>query len=174
MTQTFAIAKVKGYPDETVKLPLRGTDGSAGLDFYCPEQSSWFRAKLHELNKIGGDFKEVKDGIIVSPRKRVLIPSGLKVRLPPYTMFFAAEKSGLATKHGVHPTCRVVDSDYQGEIGIGIENNDDEPLKIPFGSKITQFILVPVLMDKYEVVSEEKLYPSKTDRGEGGFGSTGA
>lgn len=174
MTNTFAMARIKGYPTDTIKIPTRGTEGSAGWDFYCPGISSWFRARLLELNKDTGSYSVGKDGINLPPKSRILIPSGLKVRLPPDTALIAFEKSGLATKSGVVPTCRVVDMDYQGELCVGLLNTGSSAFKIAYGTKIGQYLLVPVIMEKYTLLPEDRIYTSESERGSGGFGSTGA
>lgn len=154
-----------------VKTPTRGTDKSAGIDFYVPE-----------------DFESV----YMAPGIDVLIPSGIKVNIPEGYMLMAAEKSGVTTSKdacllaGRTPKpeafdsvtvlgAKIVDEDYQGEIHIHIINCGRKDVMIKPGMKIAQFILVPVLYDTIEeVTSEDKLYNGvETQRGKGGFGSTG-
>ena len=167
----FRIAYSSGYTKDMVKLPLRGTNGSAGLDFFCPENTSFFKAEMFKANNNHNFCSET--GIEINPGKRVLIPSGIKVKIPEGTAFISFEKSGLATKKGIVPTCRVVDSDYQGEIYIGLLNTSDTKVVMEYGSKIGQYILVYIDMEKYEVVPEKELYETESSRGAGGFGSTG-
>lgn len=154
-----------------VKTPTRGTDKSAGIDFYVPEDS-------HKT--------------CLAPLTDLLIPSGIKVNIPEGYMLMAAEKSGVTTSKdacllaGRTPKpeafdsvtvlgAKIVDEDYQGEIHIHIINCGRKDVMIKPGMKIAQFILVPVLYDTIEeVTSEEELYNGvETQRGKGGFGSTG-
>lgn len=154
-----------------VKTPTRGTDKSAGIDFYVPE-----------------DFESVYMG----PGVDVLIPSGIKANIPEGYMLMAAEKSGVTASSyacrqaGREPKpeafrtvtvlgAKIIDEDYQGEIHIHIINVGSYGVTIKPGMKIAQFILVPVLYDTIEeVTSEEELYNGvETQRGKCGFGSTG-
>lgn len=134
-----------------VKTPTRGTSGSAGIDFYVPEEYS--------------DY--------IQPHKSCLIPSGIKANVPKGHALVAFNKSGVAVKKNLHVGACVVDSDYQGEIHINLANVGENLIKISPGEKIIQFLLVPVVHDDVEIVDLENLYPIETDRGEGGFGSTG-
>jgi dUTP pyrophosphatase len=132
-----------------VKTPTRGTERSAGLDFYVPD-----------------DFGQM----ILQHGASVCIPSGIQAEIPPGYMFLALEKSGCAIR-GVTVGAKVVDEDYQGEIHLHVYNHSVDPVFINGGEKILQMILVPVLIDEVTVVPE--LHVVKTDRGTGGFGSTG-
>lgn len=162
---------MKIFKVRNVKTPTRGTAKSAGIDFYVPE-----------------DFP-VAD---LEPLNDMLIPTGIKANIPEGYMLMAAEKSGVATsksaciKAGRKPKldangsatvlgAKIVDEDYQGEIHIHIINTGFHHICILPGMKIAQFILVPVSYDTIEeVTSEEELYNGvETQRGEGGFGSTG-
>lgn len=158
------IAKVRD-----VKTPERGTDKSAGIDFFVPN-----------------DFIEK----ILPPQRDMLIPSGIKAKIPEGYMLMGAEKSGVVTSRQAatlagrtpKPTAyssivilgaKIVDEDYQGEIHIHLVNVGNEYVTIKPGTKIAQFILVPVSYDGIEVVPETELFSKETNRGEGGFGSTG-
>lgn len=158
------IAKVRD-----VKTPERGTDKSAGIDFFVPN-----------------DFIEK----ILPPQRDMLIPSGIKTKIPEGYMLMGAEKSGVVTSRQAavlagrtpKPTAyssivvlgaKIVDEDYQGEIHIHLVNVGNEYVTIKPGTKIAQFILVPVSYDGIEVVPETELFSEETNRGEGGFGSTG-
>jgi dUTP pyrophosphatase len=137
-----------------VKTPNRGTEKSAGIDFFIPE-----------------DYPTTE----IHPGKSVLIPSGLKANVPEGYAFIAFNKSGVATKKNLIIGASVVDEDYQGEIHIHLTNVGAESTTIHPGDKIIQLLLVPVLYESVEMVDTlEELYEGKvTDRGEGGFGSTG-
>ncbi|MBP04500.1 MAG: dUTP diphosphatase [Euryarchaeota archaeon] len=135
-----------------VKTPTRGTDKSAGIDFYVPRSTEY---------------------ITLSPGESCLIPSGIKADVPKDHALIAFNKSGVAVKKGLHVGASVVDEDYQGEIHINLMNVSDKEVVISPGEKIIQFLLVPVFYDSIEVVEEENLFKAVTERGTGGFGSTG-
>lgn len=158
------IAKVRN-----VKTPERGTPKSAGIDFFVPN-----------------DFVEQ----VLPPQRDILIPSGIKADVPENFMLMAAEKSGVVTTRnaaiqaGRKPKvtayntvvvlgAKIVDEDYQGEIHIHLVNVGNEYVIIKPGTKIAQFILVPVSYDTIELVPENELFNEASDRGDGGFGSTG-
>jgi dUTP pyrophosphatase len=145
-----------------VKSPVRGTSESAGIDFFIPE-----------------DFEEVE----VRPGSSVMIPSGIKCSYPPGYALILFNKSGIASKYKLTSLANVCDSDYHGEIHISLINVGKDVIKVSSGMKIAQFILVPVaLAQPTEVENEETLWNhwnnqrggnASSERGEGGFGSTG-
>ena len=158
------VAKVRD-----VKTPERGTAKSAGIDFFVPN-----------------DFIEK----VLPPQRDILIPSGIKAQVPEGFMLMAAEKSGVVTSKQAaveagrtpKPTAyttivvlgaKIVDEDYQGEIHIHLVNVGNEYVIIKPGTKIAQFIPVPVSYDTIELVQEDELFDKASDRGDGGFGSTG-
>lgn len=152
-----------------VKSPSRGTLQSAGIDFYIP--NDYNGGKPYSL----------------PPGGRVLIPSGIKVSLPTGYALIAFNKSGIASKTGLIVGACVVDEDYQGEIHLNLINTnqkietiydgylvkDSGYIQIVPGEKITQFLLIPVNYVNPKETAIEDLYTTTTDRGEGGFGSTG-
>lgn len=133
-------------------MPNRGTARSAGIDFFVPND---FEAKT------------------ILPGESVLIPSGIKAEIPSGYMLTAFNKSGVATKQTLIKGAEVCDEDYQGEIHIHLINVGTEAQTIEPGQKLTQFILVPVFYDSIEEVPIDELFSAKTERGDGGFGSTG-
>lgn len=136
-----------------VKLPEYGTGESVGIDFFVPN-----------------DFTS----ITLEPGEDALIPSGIKTRLPIKTALIAFNKSGVATKKKFSKGAQVIDPDYQGEIHIHVFNIGKEPRIINPGDKIIQFIHLPIIKSKLvQCQTEEELFPAKTERGTGGFGSTG-
>jgi dUTP pyrophosphatase len=156
MSIDFFFTKVR-----PVKSPTRGTAESAGIDFFVPD-----------------DFEPVE----VLPGNSTLIPSGIKCAYPPGYALILFNKSGIATKYKLTSLACVCDSDYQGEIHISLINAGLDAVSITPGMKIAQFILVPVdLAVPREVETEEVLWNSwesmgrggSSERGEGGFGSTG-
>ena len=134
-----------------VRSPNRGTKESAGIDFYIPT---------------GFDQK-------VMPGESVLIPSGIKVDIPNGTMLQVCNKSGIASNKGLLVGACIVDSDYQGEIHINVWNVSNKVAILQAGTKIVQMILMPILLPEVEEVALEDLFTNETERGTGGFGSTG-
>lgn len=150
-----------------VKTPTRGTECSAGLDFYVP-------AGIR---------------LCMLPGDDVLIPSGIKVEVPHGYALIAHNRSSMATStramkyaglKGNPNSTRgcvvvgacVVDEDYQGEIYIHLINVGRCAETIIAGMKVMQLVLTPVSYEGVEVVDEEELFNQATERGKGGFGST--
>ncbi len=135
-----------------IPLPGYATPGSAALDL---------RACLSQA-------------ITVQPGETVLIPSGIAISIhDPGLVALLVPRSGLGIKHGIvlANTIGVIDSDYQGEIGIGIVNRGALAYTIEPGERICQIMFVPVTQVALEIVSE---FSRETERGAGGFGSTGS
>ena len=126
-------------------LPGRATPGSAAAD----------------LRAVCGD-----EGVTLQPMGRAVIPTGIAVELPgPEYVALVFARSGLTLSNGVG----VIDSDYRGEISVGLVNLSDKPYTVQNGERIAQLAVMPVaLPDMLEV---ETL--TDTERGTGGFGSTG-
>jgi dUTP pyrophosphatase len=133
-----------------VKTPIRGTSKSAGIDFYTPDDM---------------------EPILLGPGQDALIPSGIKVQVPPGYALIAFNKSGIATKNKLTKGAEVVDEDYTGEIHIHVFNSGKTTTLINPSQKLIQFILIKMNYDSIEVV--ESLDDIETERGSGGFGSTG-
>ncbi|MBQ5397943.1 MAG: dUTP diphosphatase [Ruminococcus sp.] len=132
-------------------LPTRATDGSAGMDLYaCVEKS-----------------------VTIAPRELKMIPTGIAVALPDKSVAaFLYARSGLGVKHGICLSngVGVVDSDYRGEVCVGLCNVSDAPYTVEPFERIAQMVIAPVVIPEISVVSEL----SETERGSGGFGSTGS
>ena len=136
----------------SVKTPGRGTELSAGIDFYVPD-----------------DFVPIE----VLPSSDVLIPSGIRVKIPEGYALIAFNKSGVATKKKLIAGACVIDEDYTGEIHLHLINAGLSPVLISPGDKILQFILIPVNYTNVEVVGHQEYEDlGNTTRGSGGFGST--
>ena len=136
------------HPDAVI--PQRATDGSAGMDLYAV----------------------LKEPLTVAAGERVRIPTGIAIGLPsPETVALVFARSGLAVKHGLTlSNCvGVIDSDYTGEIQVGIINQSDTAYTVQPGERIAQLVITPVLQPT--VVETDTL--EKTARGDGGFGSPG-
>ncbi len=144
--ETLKIRKVS----ENAVIPKRATGGSAGLDLCAC----------------------IDAPITLNGGETALIPTGLAIELPSaeYGAFVFA-RSGLAIKHGIGllNAVGVIDSDYRGEIKVGVINQIDEAYTIEPGERVAQMVVMPVSMMPVEEV--ETL--GETDRGAGGFGSTG-
>lgn len=137
-----------------VKTPLRGTGGSAGIDFFVPED---YPGNL----------------CTIEPGERYFIPSGIKANVPPGYALIAMNKSGVSLKKNLMVGACVVDSDYQGEIHLHLINAGREEVNISPGDKLVQFLLIPVDHGTVEIVEENELFETESERGSGGFGSTG-
>lgn len=99
-----------------------------------------------------------------------LFPTGVKFAIPPGYCGLVVPRSGMGNKGAVlKNTVGVIDSDYRGEIFVKIKNTDEAPLKIQRGERFAQIIFVPVFLDDLVVVDTL----DETERGEGGFNSTG-
>ena len=174
----FCICKIR-----KVKTPSRGTPKSAGLDFFIPEDLSL--EEMSELNKgisSGATFacEEPKNrntvtSISLAPGKSVLIPAGVKVKVPNgYSLIFF-NKSGVGSRKKLDVLASVVDQDYQGEVHLSVVNNGFETQVLTAGQKLVQGLLIPVFyaeVKEYKTL-EEMYLGSSSQRGEGGFGSTG-
>ena len=133
-----------------VKTPQRGTAGSAGYDFFVPN-----------------DFEQ----ITLERGQDALIPSGIRCQIPKNHALLAVAKSGVATKKKLGVGACLVDEDYTGEIHLHVYNWSNTDATISAGEKLVQFILTPVVYADVEIV--ENIDFEATERGEGGFGSTG-
>ena len=136
--------------NENAVVPEFATSGSAGMDLRACIESD----------------------IVINPGQRALIPTGLAIALESnaYVAYLYA-RSGLAVKLGITlANCvGVVDSDYRGEIKIGLINQSDVPFTVTNGERIAQMVIAPVIVPEIEEVCEL----DETERNEGGFGSTG-
>ena len=109
--------------------------------------------------------------LTLSPGKHAMIPTGLTIALPPGYEAQVRPRSGLAAKHGVTVlnSPGTIDADYRGEISVLLINHGTEPFTVRRGERIAQMVIAPV--SRAELVLSSSL--STTDRGSGGFGSTG-
>ena len=167
------MTKVKIKLAEGVELPKYETKGAAAMD-----------VTFHELKKVyqydnctSEDWIESvinirdKNEIILKPNMRVLISTGISVKIPEGYYIELVPRSGNALKRGISfaNSTGVVDSDFTGEIGLIIENNTGGLMPLKKGERLGQIILKKKETIEWEVVEEL----DKTDRGEKGFGSTG-
>ncbi len=140
--------------DRAVPLPAYETAGAAGADI---------RANLPESDRAAG--------LTLQPMERRIVPTGLRIAVPPGFEVQIRPRSGLALRHGITlpNTPGTIDSDYRGPLGVALVNLGDRPYTIAHGDRIAQMIVAPVVQARFAVV--DALSP--TARGEGGFGSTG-
>lgn len=119
----------------------------------------------------GMDIRSVED-LTIPAGKRALVHTGLVMALPPRYEAQVRPRSGLALKHGITVlnTPGTIDAGYRGEVGVILANFGDEDFKVSKGDKIAQVVIAPV-MQPDEIVEIEEI--DETDRGAGGFGSTG-
>ncbi|MCO7136308.1 dUTP diphosphatase [[Clostridium] leptum] len=141
--------KVKRVSDKAI-LPQRATEGSAGMDLSaCLEEP-----------------------VTIAPGERVRIPTGIAIGLPSKeTVGLVYARSGMAVRDGIALTngVGVIDSDYTGEIQVGLINLSKEPYTINPGQRIAQLVVAPILLPAIEETEDL----TETQRGSGGFGSTG-
>ena len=140
----MSVLKIKRVR-ENAKLPFRATEGSAGMDLYA---------------------------CIEEPNGTQKIPTGLSIELEDrnqVALIFA--RSSMGIKHSVTPAnaVGVVDSDYRGEVCVFLHNYSDVEYTVQPQDRVAQMVIMPVLLPEIEEVTEL----SDTERGEGGFGSTG-
>lgn len=120
----------------------------------------------------GMDLKaNITEPIILAPLERAVVPTGLFIALPDGTEAQVRPRSGLAAKHGISVLNApgTIDADYRGEVGVILVNLSNEPFTINPGERIAQMVVA-----RYEKVEwDEVEVLDQTERGEGGFGSTG-
>jgi dUTP pyrophosphatase len=133
--------------DSQAKIPTRACGSDAGLDLYTP------------------------DDIEIAPGKDKLIPLGIRVEFPAGYAMIVKEKSGVATKKKLDVGACVIDAGYRGICHVHLFNNGDEYVFFKSGEKVAQAIIVPVWDG--QPIQVEKVNEN-TERGAGGFGSTGA
>ena len=135
--------------DERATPMTYGTEYSAGADLYSLKGES----------------------ITIEPGCTVLVHTGIAMEIPEGTVGLIFARSGLATKKGLAPANKVgvIDADYRGEIMVALHNHSNIPVTVDGGERIAQIAIVPFIKADFSVVDEL----STTDRGAGGFGSTG-
>ena len=128
------------------KLPARSTEGAAGYDLYSVEDKMIYQ---------GG-----RDAISV----------GICIQVPPGTYGRIAPRSGLAVKHGIDVLAGVVDEDYRGVVKVVLVNHGDEDFLVNVGDRVAQLVIEKIATPEIKHVIS---FDEETQRGEGGFGSTG-
>lgn len=135
--------------NDLAKIPTHGSEYAAGYDLYAATSYD----------------------VTIEPHKTVKFDTGLRMELPTGTFGAIYARSGLATKQGLRPAncCGIVDSDYRGNLIVALHNDTDDDQLVPAGSRIAQLIVTPYIPVEFIEVNEL----NETERGEGGFGSTG-
>ena len=131
------------------QLPTYGTEQAAGADLYACLEAP----------------------VTIGPGETQFIPTGIALEVPQGCAGLVYARSGLACKRGLAPANKVgvIDSDYRGEIRVGLVNQSALPYTVQPGDRVAQLVVTPVALPELERV--ETL--DDTDRGTGGFGSTG-
>ena len=116
-------------------------------------------------------YADIDNTLTIPPHTTVIIPSGFCIEIPVGYAGLVCARSGLSAKRGLAPANKVgvIDSDYRGEVCVSLHNHGTEPASVSPGERIAQLVIVPVLSPIFETV----VSLSDTERGEGGFGSTG-
>ncbi len=139
--------KIKKLKDNAV-VPTRGSKYAAGADLYSAEND-----------------------LYIEDRQTVMIGTGIAMEIPEGYVGLVYARSGLACKEGLAPANKVgvIDSDYRGEIKVALYNQSGQKKLVKKGERIAQIVIAPFLAPEFTEVNEL----DETDRGEGGFGSTG-
>ena len=134
---------------ENATIPTRGSEQAAGYDLYAA----------------------IDESVTIAPHTTEKIGTGLAIAVPDGYFGAIFARSGLAAKQGLRPAncVGVADSDYRGEYIVALHNDTDEPQTITPGDRVAQLVIMPYLAVEFE----EKEELSETERGVGGFGSTG-
>ena len=140
--------------DPTVPLPAYATPGAAGADL---------RANLPPEDRA--------TGLTLAPMARAVVPTGLRLAIPEGHEVQVRPRSGLALHHGItlHNSPGTIDSDYRGPLGVLLVNLGDAPYTVEHGARIAQLIVAPVVQARFVPADDLGM----TERGDGGFGSTG-
>lgn len=161
----------------TVKSPNKGTKEAAGLDLFLPEFTEGFIRDFGEKNQnciILSSSLTGEPGVIkIFPRAKAFIPSGLRFNIPQGFALFVHNKGGVSWKQCVTTIADTIDSDYQGEVFITLQNYSDEAIYLDEGQKYIQLILLPIPEYDLNEIAEKDLFIGKeSERGEGAMGST--
>lgn len=164
---------------ETATLPTKAHDTDACFDIYADIPEATYEYKETITNPLGGEFgyaaietvTKTGEGVAIQPHQTVLIPTGFATEIPHGFWGAIFARSGLASKQGLRPAqgVPVIDEPYRGQWMIPLHNDSEEVRVIHHGDRICQFMLLPYFQTTITEVEELDL----TDRGEGGFGSTG-
>jgi dUTP pyrophosphatase len=116
----------------------------------------------------GADLR-ASEAVEVAPGGRAAVPTAVRLQIPPGHVGLVWPRSGLAVRHGIDTLAGVIDSDYRGEVRVVLVNHGDEPFRIAAGDRVAQLLVQRV--ERAVFVATPAI--DETDRGRGGFGSTG-
>ena len=135
--------------NSNAKIPERGSNFAAGYDL----------------------FANIENPVTIEPHETLLIGTGIACAIPDGYFGGVFARSGLSLKEGLRPAncVGVIDSDYRGEIKVSLHNDSTQSRRVVPNQKIAQLVVIPFLTVSFNEVEEL----DDTDRGEGGFGSTG-
>lgn len=138
---------------ETAKVPTRAHSSDAGMDiFFAPENN---------------------EPTTIAPGQSAILATGIKMSVPSGMMLQIMNKSGVAAKRSLVTGACVVDKGYDGEIFVNLHNIGADIQTIEPGMKLAQCVFVNIGYPNMVEIDEDKIYPRKTDRGDGALGSTG-
>ncbi len=145
MTQIVKIKKLR----EQAVIPAYGSKDAAGADLYAC----------------------LDEAVTIAPGATEFVKTGISMEIPQGFAGLVYARSGLACKKGLAPANKVgvIDADYRGEIMVALYNHSAQPVTVEQGERIAQIVITPYLTAVFQETDEL----SDTDRGEGGFGSTG-
>lgn len=134
---------------ENAQIPTYGSISAAGADLYAC----------------------IENTVSILPGQTILIPTGLSMEIEEGFAGFIYARSGLATKRGLAPANKVgvIDSDYRGQVMVSLHNHTDMPQCVEPGERVAQIVFAPVYQAEFAMVDALQ----ETERGTGGFGSTG-
>lgn len=152
------------------KVPTKATSGASGYDVYAIEECIIPPNKILScLSEISGCYE--KNSYALDAHSPTLVPLGFKVEIPPGYEIQIRPRSGLAFKFAI--TCvnspGTIDSDYRGEVGVLLINHGANSYRMNVGDRIAQMVITKVPSSEFVVVEKAE----ETQRGEGGYGSTG-
>lgn len=147
-----------------VEVQLQILNSRLGRDIPLPKAMSTHAAGLDVCAAIEAP-------VVLSPGERALVPCGFAIAVPPGYEAQVRPRSGLAAKHGITllNSPGTIDADYRGEVKVLLINHGHEPFEVKAGERIAQLVIASVPAVRLEVVAQL----AATDRGAGGFGSTG-
>lgn len=147
--QTVPVRIQRVRDNNDLPLPAYKTEGSAGFDLRA----------------------DIQEPILLKPLQRKLVPTGIAIEIPIHCEAQVRARSGLSLKHGIGLVNApgTIDADYRGEIQVILINLSDQDFTIERGERIAQIVINPIVHADFQEVSDL----SQTERGSGGFGSTG-
>ena len=130
------------------------------------DKGAYMPERAHSTDA-GADLRTPHD-VTVMPNDSVVTDTGVHIELPPNTVGMLKSTSGLNVKHGITSE-GVIDVGYTGSIRVKLYNHSDKPCELKAGDKVSQLVVMPILIPSFELVDELE----DTERGEKGFGSSG-